>query len=140
MSNQNDEMILKLKEKIESAKNKLSSHPKNFVSETSCIFYESSFDKKNLRTMNEQQLNELYIRLNAYRMSAVNCGILVEDVIISGFSLDKWLHDIKSRLDEIKYREEESKLKEDEKLLDSLLSDDKRTEMMLKNIAERLGM
>lgn len=54
--------------------------------------------------------------------------------------MDKWINDIQGRLDEIKRRETEKDLKADEKLLDSLLSEDKKTELALKDIAARLGM
>ena len=50
------------------------------------------------------------------------------------------MHDIQGRLDEIKRRDAEKDLKDDEKLLDSLLSEDKKTELALKDIAARLGV
>lgn len=72
--------------------------------------------------------------------SADNLGIAIHSFTVSGFTVDKWIHDIQGRLDEIKRRETEKDLKADEKLLDSLLSEDKKTELALKDIAARLGM
>lgn len=140
MSVSNDEMILKLKEQIANRKAEFDKLPKNFVAETSCIYIDESGEKNNLRVMTTNQLIPLMVKLHMYEMSADNLGIAIHSFTVSGFTVDKWIHDIQGRLDEIKRRETEKDLKADEKLLDSLLSEDKKTELALKDIAARLGM
>mgnify|MGYP001061460453 CR=1 FL=1 len=140
MSVSNDEMILKLKDQIATRKAEFDKLPKNFVAETSCIYIDDSGEKFNLRVMNVDQLIPLRVRLHMYEMSANDLGIDINDFTVSGFTIDKWMHDIQGRLDEIKRRETEKDLKADEKLLDSLLSEDKKTELALKDIAARLGV
>lgn len=140
MSVSNDEMILKLKDQIATRKAEFDKLPKNFVAETSCIYIDDSGEKFNLRVMNVDQLIPLRVRLHMYEMSANDLGIDINDFTVSGFTIDKWMHDIQGRLDEIKRRDAEKELKADEKLLDSLLSEDKKTELALKDIAARLGV
>lgn len=140
MSVSNDEMILKLKEQIANRKAEFDKLPKNFVAETSCIYIDDSGEKFNLRVMNVDQLIPLRVKLHMYEMSAMDLEISINDFTVSGFTVDKWMHDIQGRLDEIKRRDAEKDLKADEKLLDSLLSEDKKTELALKDIAARLGV
>ena len=140
MSVSNDEMILKLKEQIANRKAEFDKLPKNFVAETSCIYIDESGEKNNLRVMTMDQLIPLRVKLHMYEMSANDLGIDIHSFVVSGFTVDKWMHDIQGRLDEIKRRDTEKALKSDEKLLDSLLSEDKKTELALKDIAARLGV
>ena len=140
MSVNNDEMILKLKQQIANRKAEFDKLPKNFVAETSCIYIDESGEKHNLRVMMADQLVPLRIKLHMYEISADDLGIDIHSFTVSGFTVDKWMHDIQGRLDEIKRRETEKDLKADEKLLDSLLSEDKKTELALKDIAARLGV
>ena len=140
MSVSNDEMILKLKEQIANRKAEFDKLPKNFVAETSCIYIDEAGEKKNLRVMTADQLIPLMVKLHMYEMSALDLGIDIHSFVVSGFTVDKWMHDIQGRLDEIKRRDTEKALKSDEKLLDSLLSEDKKTELALKDIAARLGV
>lgn len=140
MSVSNDEMILKLKEKIASRKAEFDKLPKNFVAKTSCIYIDETGEKNNLRVMTVDQLIPLRVKLHMYEMSANDLEIDIHSFVVSGFTVDKWMHDIQGRLDEIKRRDTEKALKSDEKLLDSLLSEDKKTELALKDIAARLGV
>lgn len=140
MSVKNDEMILKLKEQIANRKAEFDKLPKNFVAETSCVYIDEAGEKSNLRVMTADQLIPLMVKLHMYEMSALDLGIYDGDIKISGFTIGNWIHDIRGRLDEIKRRETEKALKADEKLLDSLLSEDKKTELALKDIAARLGV
>lgn len=140
MSVSNDEMILKLKDQIATRKEEFDKLPKNFVAETSCIYIDDSGEKFNLRVMTADQLIPLRVKLHMYEMSANDLNIDIHSFTVSGFTVDKWMHDIQGRLDEIKRRDAEKDLKADEKLLDSLLSEDKKTELALKDIAARLGV
>ena len=140
MSVNNDEMILKLKEQIANRKAEFDKLPKNFVAETSCIYIDEAGERHNLRVMTADQLVPLRVKLHMYEISADDLGIDIHSFTVSGFSVDKWIHDIQGRLDEIKHRDSEKDLKADEKLLDSLLSEDKKTELALKDIAARLGL
>lgn len=136
----NDEMILNLKEQIAKRKAEFDKLPKNFVAETSCIYIDKAGEKNNLRVVIADQIIPLMVKLHMYKMSANDLDVDIHSFTISGFTVDKWMHDIQGRLDEIKRRDTEIDLKVDEKLLDSLLSDDKKAELAIKDIAARLGV
>lgn len=137
MSIKNDEMILKLKQQIEKRKEKLLKITKVFTAKTSCMFITDYGTKHNLRVMNTKQLNELKVKLHMYEISAKDLGIDINDFSISGFTIEQWMHDIDCRLSEIEYRNMYDDLKKDEDLLDSLLSEDKKTELLLQEILEK---
>ena len=140
MSENNDSMVMLLKEKVRKQKEELRNMPQAFRSRTSCIYIRENGEKKNLRVMNVAELNDLRIHLHMYEMAAEDLGLSVVDYPVSGFTIPEWMADIESRLDEINRREKENELIETEKLLDSLLSDDKKTELTLQEIAKKLGV
>ena len=110
MSVSNDEMILKLKEQIANRKAEFDKLPKNFVAETSCIYIDEAGEKYNLRVMTADQLIPLRVKLHMYEMSANDLNIDIHSFTVSGFTVDKWIHDIQG------------------------------TELALKDIAARLGV
>ena len=73
-------------------------------------------------------------------MSAKDLGYDITELEISGYSLDKWLDDIRSFLEVKAYREEKRKLDKLEQQLTALLSDDKKTELEIDSIAAMLGV
>mgnify|MGYP003306582600 FL=1 len=81
----------------------------------------------------------LLIKVNMIAMSAKDLGMDISQVEISGYKLTDWLDDIRNKLKIQKYKEEKRKLEKLEKQLDALLSDDKRTELEIDNIAALLG-
>lgn len=137
MSTKNDEMILQLKKKVEEQKAELAKLPRTLQSETSTVF-RTDAENLNLRVMSVEQLKLLKVKLHTYEMAATDLKIGIDEVIISGFSIDKWMHDIDMQISVLTRVEKEKKLKETENTLNKLLSDDKRTELELEALAKSL--
>lgn len=137
MSTKNDEMILQLKKKVEEQKAELAKLPRTLQSETSTVF-RTDAENSNLRVMSVEQLKLLKVKLHAYAMSAIDLEIGIDEVVVSGFSIDKWMHDIDMQISVLTRAEKEKKLKETENTLNKLLSDDKRTELELEALAKSL--
>ena len=91
----------------------------------------------NLNVCSDDALLLLLIRLNSYLMSAKDLNMA--DFEISGYSVTAWIKDIKSKLEVSGLmKKEESDLKKMESKLDKLLSDDKKTELEIDEIAALL--
>ena len=135
MSTKNDEMILQLKKKVEEQKAELVKLPRTLQSETSTVFRQDT-ENLNLRVMSGEQLNLLKVKLHTYEMAATDLKIGIDEVVISGFSIDKWMHDIDMQISVLTRAEKEKKLKETEATLNRMLSDDKRTELELQELAK----
>ena len=135
MSTKNDEMILQLKKKVEEQKAELAKLPRTLQSETSTVFRQD-VDNLNLRVMSVEQLKLLKVKLYTYAMAAAD--LKIDEVVISGFSIDKWMHDIDMQISVLTRAEKEKKLKETETTLNRMLSDDKRTELELQELAKML--
>lgn len=135
MTQKNDDRIMLLKQKVDSKRNALKGKSDRFTPITNCLLV---FDKVTYNLhVDASQL--LLLRLNSLAMSAQDLGIDPKECIISGYSLIDWIEDIKSFLAIQRYRKEKSDLAKLEKQLDSLLSEDKRTELELDSIAALLG-
>lgn len=132
----NDERILELKKQIEIKKKELADKKVRFSPETNCVL-ELDGVKYNLNVCTEDMLIILMIKLNTYVMSAKDLGVTAPN--ISGYSVDLWITDIRNKLESSKIKEEEKKLKDNEKLLEQLLSEDKKKELILDEIAALLG-
>lgn len=131
----NDDRILELKKQIEKKKTDIASRKVRFVPETNCIL---DFGNKryNLNVAAEDVLTLLIIKLNMYNMSADN--LEMSHPMISGYSTDLWIQDIKSKLAVSSLKREENELKKMEAKLIKLLSDDKKTELEIDEIASLL--
>ena len=130
--NKNDERVLQLKKLIETKKAEL--FIQKFVPITNCIL--DMEDKKyNLNVLQEKELEFLMVKLNAYAMSADNLKI---DLVISGYGVNEWLADISGKLAIITDKKKRDKLKALEAKLDKMLSDEKKTELELDEIAALL--
>ena len=135
MSQNNDDRIMLLKQKVDSKRNALKGKSDRFTPITNCLLV---FDKVTYNLhVDASQL--LLLRLNSLAMAAQDLGIDPKECIVSGYSLIDWIEDIKSFLSIQQYRKEKSDLAKLEKQLDSLLSEDKRTELELDSIAALLG-
>lgn len=136
--NKNDEQILKLKEKIESKKEELKK-VKRFSPITNCVIDVDGNDKRtNIQVLSEGQLKLLLIKLNLYRMSAENLGIV--DVSMDGYGLEEWITDVKAKLIDLERKQEEINLRNIESKLVKLLSEDKKTELEISKIASLLNL
>jgi hypothetical protein len=131
MSNVNDEKILELKAQIKEKKEKLK-NKKKFVSVTNCSL-EVDGVRYNLNVLSKEQLISLLVKLNSYKISAVDLGLL-DTYMISGYKVEDWITDIRLKLEVVAHREEENKLQELESKLHVLLSNDKKVELELKDI------
>ena len=70
-----------------------------------------------------------------YLISAKDLGINLE---IAGYNIEEWIADIKSKIEIFEYKKKESELKVLEAKLDKMLSDEKKTELELDEIAALL--
>jgi len=93
----NDSKIMELKKQIEDKKIKLGKSQK-FSPITNCSI-ELDGVRVNIQVLNKEQLTTLLVKLNSYAISAKDLGI---DYIISGYSINDWIVDIKSKLDFVK--------------------------------------
>lgn len=132
----NDDRILELKKKIEEKKQALAEKKVRFVPDTNCILNMDNITF-NLNVCSDDTLLLLLIRLNTYRMSAEDLGM--DTFEISGYDVFLWMKDIQTKLDVSNLKKEESDLKKMEAKLDKLLSDDKKTELEIDDIAALLG-
>lgn len=131
----NDDRILELKKQIKAKKKSISERKVRFISETNCVLNMDGMTN-NLNVCSDDALLLLLIRLNSYLMSAKNLNMA--DFEISGYSVTAWIKDIKSKLEVSGLKKEESDLKKMESKLDKLLSDDKKTELEIDEIAALL--
>lgn len=132
----NDDRIIELKKKIEAKKNALAEQRFRFVPETNCVL-ELDGLTYNLNVCTEDTLTLLMIKLNTYVMSAKDLDI--PSPIISGYEIDLWISDIKHKLAANANKQEETNLKKMEAKLDKLLSEDKKTELEIDEIASLLS-
>nr|DAS29410.1 MAG TPA: hypothetical protein [Caudoviricetes sp.] len=133
--NKNDDRILELKEKIEKKKLELSGKNTRFVPITNCILLLGG--TYNLNTFDEISLKIMLVRLHSYKMVSDDLGI--SDLELSGYSIDDWISDIKNKMEVLNVKNEIANLKRMEAKLDKLLSEDKKTELELDDIASLLG-
>lgn len=131
----NDQKILNLKAQIAS-KQQAIAKAKKFSPVTNCVI-ELDDKKYNLQVLTADQLTFLAVRLNSYQMSAFDLCI-TEPIMISGFAISDWVGDILAKKASISQKQEESKLTAMEKKLTALLSEDKKTELELDEIAKML--
>lgn len=131
----NDTRILELKKQIEAKKKDLSERKVRFSPETNCIL-DLDGTKYNLNVAADDVLMFLLLKLNLYVMSANNLEMPLPT--ISGYSVDLWISDIKNKLSVSGLRREEVDLKKMESKLDKLLSEEKKTELEIDEIASLL--
>jgi hypothetical protein len=136
MSNiNNDQRILELKKQIEIKKEKLKQSER--FSPITNLSIEFEGDRCNLNVLQKPDLITLLIRLNIYLISAKDLGIETE-YILSGYKLEEWITDIKAKMDILSRKDEERNLKALEDKLSKMLSDDKKIELELNEIADFL--
>lgn len=134
MAQKNDERIMQLKSQIEEKRKELAKQTSRFVPITNCLLV---LDKVTYN-LHVEASELLLIKLNTLHMSARDLDIDPSKVIISGYSLVDWMEDISNCLKVQKYKQEKTKLNTLERQLDTLLSDDKRTELEIDSIASLL--
>ena len=131
MSNLNDAKIMELKKQIADKKEKLAGITK-FTPITNCSV-EVDGARYNINTLQKEQIIQLMVRLNLYKISAKDLE-LTDEFNISGYKPEEWIIDLKAKLDILSKKDEERKLKAMEEKLDRMLSDEKKTELELNDI------
>lgn len=134
MATKNDEKVLQLKEIIDRKKLELKG-VKKFSPLTNCVL-DLEGQKYNLNVLQLNDLRMLLVKLNMYLISAKDLKICLE---ISGYNIAEWITDIKCKIDIFEYKNKESELKKLEEKLDKMLSDEKKTELELNEIAAMLN-
>lgn len=132
----NDNAILALKAKIEEKK-KLIKKSEKFTPITNCSLLLNG-ERFNLNVLGKDSLVFLGSSLQAIKNASLEL-FPEEDLIISGFTVDQWLTDIKSKFSNITIKLEENKLKALEDRLHNLLSTDKKVELELGDIAKMIN-
>ena len=130
----NDERIMLLKKDIEMKRKELADKNNRFVPVTNCLLV---LDKVTYN-LHVDSSELLLIRLNMMAMSAKDLGMDISKIVISGFSLEEWIVDIKNCIEVQKYKKKKKKLDSLEKELTALLSDDKQTELQIDALAAML--
>lgn len=131
MAQKNDERIMQLKSKIEKKRIELDKHRSRFNPITNCLL---TLDKVTYN-LNVESSELFLIKLNMMAMSAKDLNIDTSKLIISGYSLDDWIEDVKANLEVQKHKKEKKDLDKLEKELTALLSDDKQTELEIDRLA-----
>lgn len=134
----NDEKILVLRKQIEEKKEKLKNVTR-FNPITNCSI-ELGGIRYNLNTLANEQLTLLLVELNMYNLSITDLGIDKDTFMISGYKVDEWIEDIKSKLENINQRNEQNKLKQLESKLTKMLSEEKKTELEIEEIESMLNL
>lgn len=129
----NDDKILQLKKVITEKKEELKT-VKRFSPLTNCVL---NLDNQtyNLNVLQVDDLKFLLIKLNMYLISANDLDIAFN---VSGYNVSEWMSDIKSKIEIFEHKKKESDLKALESKLDKMLSDEKKTELELDEIASLL--
>lgn len=136
MATNNDERVLQLKQVIDKKKSELKGS-KKFAPLTNCVL-DLEGQKYNLNVLQFDDLQLLLVRLNMYLMSAKDLGISLE-IEISGYNIEEWITDIRCKIEIFEYKKKEAELKTLEAKLDKMLSDEKKTELELDEIAALLN-
>jgi hypothetical protein len=137
MAKKNDNLILKLKKDILDKRAQLKS-AERFSPVTNCSLTIDG-ERHNLNVLNDKdQLTNLIVRVNVYRMSAEDAG-LASTFKLGGFTPDQWLTDLQTRLTISNRKQEEAKLKLMEDKLHNLLSTDKKVELEIEGIMAELA-
>lgn len=135
MAKANDERIMQLKKQADEKKKSLALKSMRFSPVTNCVL-KLDGQVYNIHAMDSEYL---LVKLNALAMSAKDLGLDTSKFVLSGYSLDAWMEDVRNCMKVREYNKEKAELASLEKRLDKLLSDDKRTELELDDIAALLN-
>ena len=95
-------------------------------------------ESTNILTLDKNGLVNMLVYVNALRLSGVDLGI-EKDFMISGYSVNDWITDIKAKLAIIAIKDEQKKLQILEDKLHVLLSSDKKVELEIETIEKLLN-
>lgn len=132
----NDELILKLKKQIEEKEISLDKS-KRFIPITNCILDLNGL-KVNINTLQKEALIGVLVQINSLAISADELG-LINEYNIGGYNIVSWIEDLKNKLESLKLKTKEQELKQMKNRLEQLLSEDKKVELELEQIAKILN-
>lgn len=136
MANANDTRILELKKQIEEKKEKLGKVLR-FSPITNCSL-ELDGQRKNIHALSKEELVLTLVKLQSYLASAKELEI-EEHLTISGYHVTDWIADFKAKFEVLNTMAETKKLKAMEAKLVQLLSEGKKVELELDDIASMLN-
>ena len=128
-----DNMVLELKQKI-AQKEKVIQKASKFAPVTNCSLQFQGVTY-NLHTLDKNTLHYLLVELNLLKDKSIELGY---DLSFSGFSLNNWLEDLESKLANLNKNQEQNKLNKMKEQLEGLLSEDKKKELLLQQLAKEL--
>lgn len=132
----NDERILSLTSAIAKKKEELAKQSTRFNPCTNCSL-DFRGQHYNINTLNEEQCEYIMVELMSLKMAADNLDVTLK---LSGYPVFDWIMDLRVRHDILKLKSEERKLKAMEEQLNLLLSEDKKKELAIEEIAQSLGI
>ena len=139
--NKNDEKIVLLKKKLEEKRNELDKvEPSKHHFRTNLMF--DGFGRKmNLNTIGTaNEALEWRVWLNTYCKSALDLGFEKHSVLVSNFTLEDWCYDLDFIYQSKLYQDKKKEFNKLAKRLDELLSNDKKVELELEDIADILNL
>lgn len=133
MVTKNDERVLQLKQIISEKKQELKS-PREFYPVTNCIL---TLDNQtyNFHVLKKEDLEFLLVKLHSYETTANELDI---NLMILEHSVSEWIEDVKAKIEILNQKKKKAELKILEDKLDKMLSDEKKTEIALDEIAAAL--
>lgn len=132
----NDDRIIELKKLIEEKEKEIV--PASLASKTTLIL-DFNGQKYNLNVMTLSELQILFCQLQALQTANEKLSnFYTEPLSIGGFFVVDWLDDIISKMNYLMTKNKKKELEAMKKQLDKLLSDGKKTELLLDEIMEKL--
>lgn len=133
--NKNDEKILELKHRINLEKASLQL-VERYIPKTTCVIGFGGAGDLHLRTLSVNELNQLLLIVQSLICVAVPMDLM--DTTFSGFTLEDWKSDIVGLRNQKNVSERKSMIAKLESRLQSMLSDEKKTEFEIAEIEKML--
>lgn len=130
---ENDKSIIALKADIENKRKNVGTKP-IFSPKTKCMFTFNGVNY-NINVLKQSELEVLHVQLNNLVESAKEFNY---DLYIDSCLVTDLIDDVVSKLSVIKYNNGIKKFEQIENKLDSLMSEDIKTELALKELAEAI--
>lgn len=130
---ENDKSILELKASVKSKRDSFGVKP-IFSPKTKCMFMFNGVNY-NINVLKQSELEVLHVQLNNLIESAkeFNYDLYIDNCLVTDL-----VDDVKSKINVIKYNNNIKKFEQIENKLDSLMSEDIKTELALKELAEAI--
>ncbi len=136
MTKTNDQRIMELRTKIETKQNEIGKKER-FIPVTNCQI-ELDGVRHNIHTFDRKKSITLLVKLNSLLASAKVLGF-EEEYEISGYKINEWIDDLKTKIRLLEKDIEQKKLDTLEAHLNKLLSKDKKVELEIDSIEDLLS-